>query len=396
MLGCSATAITAVVVVFRRPVAQVLLGPSDDNELYVAVAAVTLWFSCVNLLPAAYLRAIKRSGLLVSLQVGQMMANIVINVYLLVVVKTGVLGILIGNLIATGLGVVLLVCILRKMIGSYRFDWPEAPGLWRFGTPLIITGLLAVLMQQCDAYFLRAFTSMHDVGVYALASRIAQAINTLLVIPFTAIWSVMIYEVDELRDAKKIFSEIFLHYFNLVCLTVLGISLFAKPIISFIASPEFSEAAQYIPLSALAILIQSLSIHFRTPALLSKKTGRMILPSVAGAAVAVGGNGLLIPFYGIWGAVGTAIVSGIVFSFTSLHVYQRIERFDYPFVKCAVMSVAVLLTYIICMCLQSIQQGIVTTLLIPGAAICIWTAACARTVAPLAFRVASVPTTTGT
>jgi O-antigen/teichoic acid export membrane protein len=220
-------------------------------------------------------------------------------------------------------------------------------------------------------------------------------VSTLLVTPFTAIWSVVIYEIAVMPDAKKLFSDMFRHFFNAVCLALFGLTLFAQPILSVLAGPKFAEAIHLIPLCALAVLIQSLSIHFRTPALVAKKTGRMILPSLAGAAAAIGGNLVLVPRYGMWGAASAAIVSGIVFSVVGLYLYQRIERFEYPFSVCLRTLLAMAATFLGCVFLQSIQPGMITRLVVPGIAFCLWFAVLVRPVIPLLFGEIALPAATG-
>jgi O-antigen/teichoic acid export membrane protein len=344
-----ATAIVVPLWFARGALARLTLGwEVPDGVYFYALVLPTLWFGVVGGLPDAYLRIRKWSSLSVALSMARLLLNIGLNVYFLVVLRLGVAGILWGNLITGAAITAIEITTLVATRGSYAFHWELAEKLWRFGSPFIVTALLQIVMHQADRFFLRLFLDMHDVGIYSLAYTIGQAVNTLCLLPFASIWGVVVYEVAEQPDAKRIYARIFEYFAYGLMLVMLGVSLYAKPIIAVMAAPEYAAAAELIPIVCLAYLFFSLSTFFTVPALLSKKTNRLVPGNVVGATVNVVGNLLLIPRFGMVAAAWVSVLTFFAFATTDFLICRRIDRIPYPLVRVTCVVLGMAATYLAC------------------------------------------------
>jgi O-antigen/teichoic acid export membrane protein len=315
----------------REPIAIWTLGPElASGGFFYLLALCTLALTTLEQLLQAHLRVYKQSALFVKLSLGRLALNIALNLYLLLVRDMGVAAILWGNLISAAVSLAALFVAFVRKRGPARWRSDLVGDLFAYGVPLIVASLLAVAMHQLDRYLLRVLLDLDQVGLYSVAYAIGQGINTLMLQPFSQIWYVVIYELEGKPELREAVRSVFRYFFSVLVLVMLGVSLFAEPLVWLLVAPEFYPAADLIPLVCLAYLFFSLHAHFNLPPLLAKKTTWLIPAHVVGVVVNLAANLLLIPAYGTRGAALASVVTFAAFSFSGLVVYRRIDRFDYP------------------------------------------------------------------
>jgi O-antigen/teichoic acid export membrane protein len=291
LLATVATLVVALVWSVREPLARLTLGPGQgQGGYYYELILITLWFETIGQVLDAYLRVRKWSATYVGSSFVCLLLNIALNVYFLGPLGLGVAGLLSGNLIATALWRIFVFVVFLYSGRWHGLDWLLGSHLLRFGSPLIVTALLSLIMHQADRYLLNLFVGLDQVGIYSLAYSIGQAVNTLYFFPFISIWGVVIYEIAEQKHAKKIYGQVFQYFVYCQMLIFLGIALFAKPLLVLVAAPAFHNAQSIIPIVCLAYLFFSLHEHFKVPALLAKRTLSLLPAFVAAAAVSIVAN----------------------------------------------------------------------------------------------------------
>jgi O-antigen/teichoic acid export membrane protein len=346
-VGCSATMLCASMYFARGWLARMTLGEATpDGAMLYTLAIATLLFNSVSAVFEAYLAVKKWSLLYVVVSMGRLLLNIGLNVWFLVGLKWGVTGLLAGNLIAAGANLVVLGIFVCIDLGRPQVSKQVAKNLLLFGAPLIVTALLSLLMHEADRYFLRLFGDLGSVGVYSLAYKIGQAVNTLCLVPFAAIWNVVMYEIAQQPDARKTFARVFKYYVFGLLVVMLAASLFAYSLLPILTPGEFDKAMDLIPIVLLAFVFFALHSQFSMPALIAKKTTVLIPATCAGVAVNLLANFLLIPLMGAHGAAWSSVLTYAAFSLTGLYMYRRIERIDYPFLRCFGAFVGVAVSYL--------------------------------------------------
>lgn len=373
--GLTFVAVMATVLVvpawFARGVlAELTLGPDiAEGPFYFTLALPTIWFGTVTQVAAAYLRVQKWSGLVVGLSLVRLLLNIAINVYFLVVLGLGVAGLLWGNLIASVVTMAAMWGVFAMSEGRYRFDWPLARALWRYGAPLIVTSLLALIMHDADRYLLRLFLDLHDVGVYSLAYNIGHSVEAMCVMPFASIWGVVVFEIAARPDAKQVYAQVFEYFVFGLGLVMFGVCLFAKPLLAVLADEQYAGAADLVPVVCLAYLFFGLHDHFRVPALIAKRTVSLLPAFVVAAAANLGLNFALIPVMGASGAAWASVVTFAIFSFVGLWRYRLIDRYPYPLARCGVRLAGMVACYA---AYRGLEQMQVPRLWLVGAGVALW------------------------
>ncbi len=342
-----ATVVLGGAFLLRHEVSHVAFGQTlADGPYYLAIALPTLWLGSIIYVVESYFRSLKSSTFLVGTGLLRLLVNIGLNVLFVVGLGMGLSGVLWGNLLSAAIAGVFQFVVLSRALGAPRFDRTLLGPYWRFGWPLVIYGLLASVMHEADRYLLRLSVDLNGVGLYSIAYQIAQGVNTLVILPFTTIWGVLVYDVAKELDAKEIYARVFKQFVYGLALVMLLASLFAAPILRVIAPPSYGPAAEIVPIVCLAYLLYSLHEHFKVPALLASRT-ISLLPVVAMAAAAnIAINLLLIPRYGAMGAAWATVVTFAVFSTAGLIQYRRIEKYPYAFASCALNAAGMAATYV--------------------------------------------------
>ena len=105
----------------RVDVADPRAGPGK-RAYYYALTLPTLWFLSVSEIGITYIRVQKRSGVFVILSLVRLLISVSLNVYFIVVLKMGVAGLLLGNLVASVMMTIAATAMMCASRWPYAFD----------------------------------------------------------------------------------------------------------------------------------------------------------------------------------------------------------------------------------------------------------------------------------
>lgn len=331
----------------RDLLAQLTLGSHvAEGEYLYTLALATLFVTTIAEVLDTYIRVKKWSGLYLAVSMGRLVLNLGLNVWFLVGLGLGVKGQLLGNLIANAVNLVVLLVIFRSTMGRAIIDLPLIRKLLTYGSPLIAQALLSLMMHDADRYFLRVYCDMKEVGIYSLAYKVAQAVNTLCLIPFHSIWTVAIYEIAKQPDAKQQYAKIFQYFVGAILILMMGASLSAVPLLPILTTDAYDEAVRLLPVLLLGQLLFALHSQFNVPAMLSKTTVTLVPAGIAGVVANLLLCVALIPTFGAAGAAWASVISYAVFSLVGLAFYRRIDVIPYSFVRCGLTMLGIGATYV--------------------------------------------------
>lgn len=345
LVAAVSSAVAGLLVAARMPLASATLGAVPQGAFYYALFAPGIVTGAVEYAVGGYLRIAKASTAYVVLSLARLPVNVGLNVGLLAL-GYGLSGVLIGNLATGVLSAVAFVAVFVRTRPFCGFRWGLSAELWRFGWPLMLSGVLATLLHQADRYILVRFVSLEEVGIYSLAYQIGQGINALVLMPFASIWGVVILEVRERPDAPQFYADVFKYFVYGLSLLFLAVSLLAPEIVGLLTAPEFWDAARLIPIICLAYLFFSLSDHFKVPAVIHKRTIASLRVMVVATIANIAMNLALVPRFGIDGAAWATLLGFLVMSLAGLYEYRKIEAYPYAFGLCSMAIGAMGATYL--------------------------------------------------
>ena len=299
---------------------------------FFLIGLVSMWFQMLSDIGFNYLRARMQSILVVTLSVAKLLLSLLLNIYFIVSLELGVLGILLSTLISSAaLAAVQLVPIFR--FSGFRFSRSKLKAMLVFGYPLIVSQFGAFVVHLSDRFFIKNFLSVADTGLYSLAHRIGELPTHFVSGPFNQVWLPRRLEIYKLPDAERVFGRIFTYFLGLMFFAGLAISVLARDVLRIIATEAFWPAHGVVPLIALGAIVFSMHYHVNLGLLIEKKTKYLAAINLSNAALVLVLNYFLIRKYGVYGAAIAALTAFAVkvtltyhFSCRFCKVYLELAR----------------------------------------------------------------------
>jgi O-antigen/teichoic acid export membrane protein len=291
----------------------------------VIVVAVTIVARVFLRIPFALLRAQEKSLRYSVLNAAKGFVQIVLTLVFVIALDQGVLGVLLGTLGSEAAFCLVLVPGMLWGIRQWRFSRKTARDLLSFGFPLVPAGVAGFVLHLSDRYFLKLYSTLHDVGLYSLGYRLGEII-------WEMVWAMQlaypqfVLVNEKAPEARHLYARVITYYFGGLGFVVLILSVYAQEIVRVMAAPEYREAYRVVPLIALGQLLRGFVFIGPVGLTLKRKTTYHALMAVVAAGVNLCLNYLWIPAYGMMGA---AAANAIAFGVQSLLITAVSQRY-YP------------------------------------------------------------------
>ena len=322
-----ASAVTMLLALGAKYFTGALLEDADQVNLLYLILGTNLVVIFLNL-SFAVLRSKERSKTFTLLSLVKFLFILGLNTYFVIVLQLGIMGILLGNLIAqTVLALVFIPVIWRSF--KFSFSSLYLRKLSLFGFAVIPASLAMWIMDLSDRYFLKHFADFTEVGLYSLGYKIGFLIYILLVYPFQLAWPKVSFAVASRPDCKEIYAKTLTYFAFIGSLAALGLSLFGAQIIKLLADPQFHTAYKIIPLVAFSYVLYGL--HFALVPGLHLKEKSKYYPLMIGipAGLNLLLNYFLVPLYGMIGAAITTLICFILVVVLTYLITKRFYRVKY-------------------------------------------------------------------
>ncbi len=168
-------------------------------------------------------------------------------------------------------------------------------------------------------------------------------------------------------------ARIFGWFVSGIGILLLGAALTVHPILPLLTPEAYGPAIDLIAVILLGFFCFGLQLQFEVPAMLAKKTGLLIPGSIAGVAVNIVSNSLLIPRLGLWGAAITGVLTYSAFSFTTLFMCRGLRRIPYPWTRSVLTLAGFCSSYLVLRFLLFPQTGISGQLALSVVCCSLWT-----------------------
>jgi O-antigen/teichoic acid export membrane protein len=306
-------AVATVLGLIASPLLSRLVIGEQGDPRYFQIFFLIYFLQNFEYVPLMLMRAQNRSRLFVSLNVAKLVVMLGLNIYFVVHLRMGVMGVLTSNLITSTLLATGLTAYLLRNVGL-RFSRQRFLAMARFGNPMILWSLGTFVLVFADRFFLNHYTDTATVGIYSLAYKFAFILSAFAYRPFRMVWEPQRFEIAKRPDAREVYARVFLYMNVVVGMMALVISLFVRDLLTVMAAPAFFPAHTLVPV-LLASQILFVWVNYCNLALFVKsKTPVMAVIAVVGVVATLALNFLLIPRYGMYGAaLATLLAYGLRF-----------------------------------------------------------------------------------
>jgi O-antigen/teichoic acid export membrane protein len=335
----------ALLVVFRRPVADLLLGTPDNANL-VFWAALLSATSLIYKLASIMLWLERRPALFLACDIARPGFGLIL-VWALLASGSGLDGAIIGTTVGTVMAAVLALFFLR---GSYEpvFDLGELKHIIVKGKTRAPIVLSFWTLQNADSFLLSRFVDHSQVGIYRLASQLGFVVSFFpqgFRLALRPLRKSAAFEAVREQYGRSVAMGQLLGYFTLVSIFAVLAMVLGADVLVDAAPVSYAAAAGVIPLCAAAFVMPALYRTVNQTASVNNQRQLFIAGSVGGAALYIGVTIALAPSIGIYAPpIGMLVGLGL----PVLYIFARGQRgkkpiqFPYREVLRALLAAAVI------------------------------------------------------
>ncbi len=320
---------------FDKPSARYLLG-GVELVLYIDLGIILLFIQAIFTTGNTYLNIRKLSKLFLITSLIKLALNIGANLYFIVALRLGAKGMLLGELISSGvIGIFLIAYLIAHNGAHFRFSLLGR--MLKFGLPFIPNVFGAALMHGADRSLLRPWwPSVSDIGIYGLGYRFPFMLNFLILGSFGRIWNASVmYDVAKQEDHQRTYARITTYFMTLYVLCQYFLVIMAPTVIKVLAAPEYFQAWSVVQIIGLGMCFYSLHQFFITGAYIKSKTWYLPISYIVSALVNITLNWYFLPKYGYIAAAWDTAATYLTFSVVGFFLFRKIYPIPFEFRRLA-------------------------------------------------------------
>jgi O-antigen/teichoic acid export membrane protein len=315
---------------------------------YIQVSLFIPVFMVFNRLAISFYLAKREYLKNVLLNIVQFLITTCFIVILIVWLDYDAYGYLLGTLFGNGIFLIIFYPLYAKRF-KLKFSVKHVKNAIIFGSPLIFHLLSGNLHNMIDRVILEKYLSIADVGIYTLAFQIGMGI-TVLSTSFNQSFQPNFYELmaSDISDNEKRQRIRKTYSFWVLILSSITIfaTLFSSEFIILLTNTEYHKALSVTPFVMISSFFTGLYYFAVTPLFFYKKTNIIPLITFLSFILNLLLNLLLIPIYGMYGAVFSTIISHVfltvVFYFTGRRLFN--PNYDLRFTFLSIIFIFVALS----------------------------------------------------
>jgi O-antigen/teichoic acid export membrane protein len=211
----------------------------------------------------------------------------------------------------------LLVAVLtawilsRGLLGFHWFDRSLYREMVAFGLPMLAYETIAVSLDSADRFLIRSLVGPDPLGYYAAANTVCVYIQDLLMVPINMAMIpiyLRLYNTDGPQRAAEFISDSFRLFIMAATCLVAGVAACAPSAIVLLASAKYASSARLIPWIVASLVLYASVSFFNAGLWIEKKTRTMATLVGITLLVKVALNLVLLPRFGLGGAIAASIV----------------------------------------------------------------------------------------
>jgi O-antigen/teichoic acid export membrane protein len=330
--------ILTILILFGRPLWEHITSDKIPFRPLVVLMLITVYCGLLYRLPYTLYQAQQKVKKCVTLDLVGFVLSVGISLILVVGLRKGVYGMILGGCIAQILTALIISGFLIREWFVPRVEWGHISRSLSYGLPFVPHLLAGWVLAFVDRVMLERMVPLDDVGRYTLAINLAM-IMLMIVTSIKDAYEPYYYNLmstDAIPDRKII--RIFSMYVMAVGLLALFGSLFAEDLIMLLTPARYHGSAKYVAPVILGYLFLGYYFNVGKPIFYHKKT--KLLPLITGVAAVcnITLNYLLIPRFGAIAAAWNTYACYAIMVTIYYIIAQRVRRFAYPIGKIILLS----------------------------------------------------------
>ena len=312
LAGAGTLLVASLGVLISRPLSGLLLGdPSLYGLLCLALATFVL---DVTAQAATTILLIRRRSLAYSLiSLSRVVIGLPLNIWLIVILKLGVLGYFISNLAVAIVAATAFLSLCLRQTGL-TFDREVARRLLKFQLPLVPSSVLAWFSGQVEKIIVRFRVDITGVGVLAMAGRFPMLIQMLVVWPFLRAFGPMRTELAEKdrESARVSIGKMYSSFLYVLLFAGLLIAVNIDTLLHLIAPEDFGPSARIARVVVVTTLLMASSQYLTFGVYFDKATKLLATIHATNSVVKTALSFVFVWTWGIAGAAYAGCVAAVI------------------------------------------------------------------------------------
>jgi O-antigen/teichoic acid export membrane protein len=256
--------------------------------------------------------------------------TIVITIWLVLIFKTGVIGVFWAQTIGGFAGFALGFYFSRSSY-KFRFRLATFKEMLSFSAPLVPSSIGVFFLTYAQRIIIRAMIGLTALGLYGIGFRIASVV-TLLMQAFQGAITPIIYSHYREESAPAEIARIFRIFVFFALLVFVAMSLFAREAVMILTAPAYHSVYIFVPFLVADQFLSGMYV-FAPGLAIAKKTKYLAVINVCGAALSVLITILLVCWIGLLGAAIAAASKSLVLFMVQMKYSQKFYHVPHNYIQ---------------------------------------------------------------
>lgn len=327
--------------VFSEFLGRLVFGTEGAGK-YILIGILAFMIDSNGFVGQQYLIIRQRAIAVAVLSVIRLIIALSLNIYFIVILKIGVMGVLLSQLITAVIFLFIFQGYTLKSTG-FHFNKKDAKDLVSYFLPLIPGFAANFVRNNTDKIILRTFLGISQIGVYSMVMNFALLINIIIFSPFMKTWKPKRMELSLDEDGSKLISKVVT--LHITSMFFLGVFLASEIplLIRLLAPPEFWINPVVAIFAVYSRIIYCSYYHWVFGLVYGKKTGKISYIAIMIAVVSIPTYIFFIRKFGLLGAFIAGSLIHTLQAFLGYYLAKPFFNISYNIKKIIVMFISAII-----------------------------------------------------
>ena len=192
------------------------------------------------------------------------------------------------------------------------------------GTPLMLYGFLGFIFFSVDHLIIGNFRGMYELGLYSIATKIVLNLNLIPNIAMIALLPYLSFYVFDKEKLYKIYKKALLGIILISLIIIILVNIFIEPLVKILLGPKYFLSIPIIKFLVWTIIFLFPLILLDNIIFVFNKQWLNFYLTIGAALLNLVLNIILVPIYGISGAIFATLVSQSLNFLISYYIVEKI------------------------------------------------------------------------
>lgn len=281
----------------------------SENPLWLHLSLITAGLTAMVELPLANLRSENRGRFFAIILITRSLLQVSLQ-YIFLSKGYGITGILFANMMVE-IGVSLFLALHFAKNYGFGFSRSAFRDIFHVSFPYVLGGLAMFAVGNADRWFILRYVTFEEIAFYGIAIKLSLFV-ALFSHAFNMWWGPRKYVIYDGENGANRVQNIILFGFLFNLTGAAFVFIVAPLFISYVLPASYAQSSLYIPLLIVVSLLNETATLMSLGAYRAKTGLPVLIINSTGAMAALAGYMILIPPYGIKGAIYATIIAHIL------------------------------------------------------------------------------------